>query len=76
MEKPIEDKILNEAQGAHRTSQEILALMQEPGDEDPIRLIFAVLRDIAIHQHQMVSDLKAMNEKLNTLLHRQDTPPG
>ena len=76
MEKPIENKILSEAEGAHRTSQEILALMQEPEDDDPIRLILAILKDIAIHQHQMTSDLRAVNEKLNTLLHRQDASPG
>jgi hypothetical protein len=76
MEKPIENNILSEAEGAHRTSQEILALMQEPGDDDPIQLIFAILKDIAIHQHQMTSDLRAVNEKLNTLLHRQDAAPG
>lgn len=64
MEKPIENKILTEAQGAHRTSQEILALMQETGEEDPIRAIFAMLTHITIQQKFMLEKVAFIERKL------------
>lgn len=73
--KPIEDEILNEAQGARRTSQEILALMQEPAD-DPIQVMLAMLRDIGIQQNLMLSKLEIMERTLLNLTKRQDASPG
>lgn len=76
MEKPIEDAILDEAQGAHRTSQEILALMQETGEEDPIRAIFTMLTNITLRQNLMLEKIEAMERKLIELTRQRDASHG
>ncbi len=75
MEKPIEDVILDAAQGAHRTSQAILALMQETGEEDPIQAIFAMLATLTVQQNLMLQKLDVMERKLIALTRQRDASP-
>ncbi len=76
MEKPIEDVILDAAQGAHRTSQAILALMQETGEEDPIQAIFAMLATLTVQQKAMLQKLDVMERTLIALTRQRDASPG
>jgi hypothetical protein len=62
-EKPIADVILSEAEGAHRTSREILMLMQEPVD-DPILVILDTLRRIEDRQYAILARLETMERTL------------
>jgi hypothetical protein len=76
MKQPVEDKILNEAEGAHRTAQEILALLQETDEEDPIRLIIKLLLDIKMQQKQVISQIDSMQVALIALERQRDGSQG
>jgi hypothetical protein len=63
-EKPIESAILDEAQGAHRASQKILALMEEPNSDDPIVQILLLLQAIHSNQRTMLTRLEIIERRL------------
>ena len=55
--------ILKEAEGAHRTSREILSMMQEPA-EDPIAIIIMMLGTIQATQKTMLTRLDIIERRL------------
>ena len=61
--EPTDAAILSEAQGAHRTSREILTLMQEPAD-DPIALIIVALAAIQATQREVLTRLDIIERRL------------
>lgn len=63
VEKPIARAILDEAQGAHRASREILGLMQGPGD-DPIEQILLLLQSVHSNQRTMLTRLEIIERRL------------
>lgn len=62
-DEPTEAAILSEAQGAHRTSREILTLMQAPAD-DPIAVVIAALAAIQATQREMLTRLDIIERRL------------
>jgi Trp operon repressor len=76
MEKPVEDKILSEAEGAHRKAQEILALLQETDEEDPIRTIIKLLLTIEARQRQLISKVDSIEVTVIALQRQRDGLPG
>ena len=76
MERPVEDKILNKAEGAHRTAQEILALLQETEEDDPIRIMFKMLADISVRQRQLISKVDSMEVAVIALARQAGVLPG
>ncbi|GBQ49548.1 hypothetical protein AA18890_3192 [Komagataeibacter europaeus LMG 18890] len=46
MEDETESRILNEAAGAHMTSRRILDLMEQKGEDDPLKLMIRLLTEI------------------------------
>jgi hypothetical protein len=76
MKQPVEDKILNEAQGAHRTAQEILALLQETEEDDPIRIILKMLADISVRQKLLISKVDSMEVAIIALARQAGVLPS
>lgn len=62
-DEPTDAAILSEAQGAHRTSREILTLMQAPAD-DPIEVITAALAAIQATQREILTRLDIIERRL------------
>jgi len=71
-DEPSADEILTEARGAHTTSQKILGLLQEPG-EDPIQVMIATLGAIQDTQRAILTRLDIIDRKLTE---RRGASPG
>ena len=63
--KPVADAILSEARGAHETSREILGLMQDGGEDDPIKQILALLQRLQAGQQAMLTRLESLERRLS-----------
>ncbi|GBQ46092.1 hypothetical protein AA15973_0801 [Komagataeibacter sucrofermentans DSM 15973] len=72
MEDETESRILNEAAGAHTTSRRILDLMEQKGDDDPLKLMIRLLAEIRETQRGILLKLSTLEKRLQRLEERRD----
>ncbi|GBQ05104.1 hypothetical protein AA11826_2146 [Komagataeibacter oboediens DSM 11826] len=72
MEDETESRILNEAAGAHTTSRRILDLMEQKGEDDPLKLMIRLLTEIRETQRGILLKLSTLEKRLQRLEERHD----
>lgn len=63
-QRPMADVILGEARGAHEVSKEILGLMQDGGEDDPIKGILTLLQRLLDGQQAIMTRLDIIERRL------------
>ena len=72
MEDETESRILNEAAGAHMTSRRILDLMEQKGEDDPLKLMIRLLTEIRETQRGILLKLSTLEKRLQRLEEQRD----